>query len=121
MDGMIEIGRTAEDRARHYLENKGYEFLQSNYRTKLGELDLVMRKDEYVVFVEVKSRKSNDFGFPQEFVMRKKQQKIARTALMFIKARRLQGAAFRFDVIALGETGLEHFENAFTPSTMYTL
>jgi putative endonuclease len=116
-------GRRGEAQARAFLEKKGYAFVCANYRTKMGELDLVMRKGDCVVFVEVKKRSRSDYGLPQEFVTAAKQLKVVKTALLYIKLKRLVGLNFRFDVVAIGEDDrIEHIENAFTaPPGKYTL
>ncbi|MBI4395692.1 MAG: YraN family protein [Elusimicrobia bacterium] len=118
----IEKGRDGEDRARSYLESKGYRFLCANYRTRLGELDLVMRHKDTIVFVEVKARRDASFGAPQEAVTFAKQRKMIRVGLEYAKARRCQGTPFRFDVVALTPDGIEHIENAVDASAGgYTL
>jgi putative endonuclease len=116
-------GRNGEARARTFLEKKGYAFLCANYRTKMGELDLVLRKGDTVVFVEVKKRSRSDYGLPQEFVNSAKQEKVVKAALHYIKLKALAGQNFRFDVVAIGEDDrIEHIENAFTaPPGKYTL
>lgn len=118
----IEKGRKGENLARSILISKGMELLRANYRTRLGELDLVMRDGETVVFVEVKNRKDLAFGAPQESVTRAKQRRMVKTALWFLKERRLAGAPCRFDVVSLGPDGADHIPNAFQPeSGNYTL
>lgn len=121
--GRHSRGDAGEARARAFLESKGYRFVCANYRTRLGELDLVMRHREVLVFVEVKKRSRSDYGLPQEFVNLPKQVKVVKTALHYIKAHALAGNLLRFDVVAIGEDEkIEHIENAFTaPPGKYTL
>ena len=117
----IERGRLGEDRARAHLESKGYRFREANYRARLGELDLVMEDGEVIVFVEVRTRRSADFGLPQETIGFRKRQRVVRTALDYLKARRLIGKDLRFDVVCIGPAGLEHIPNAFGAERSYTL
>lgn len=110
---LLEKGRSGETRARAYLESKGYRFLEANFRTRLGELDLVMRHRDAVVFVEVKLRQNAAFGSPQGAVTFSKQKKIIKAALEYAKARGLEKSPLRFDVVSIGPQGVEHLENAF--------
>lgn len=117
-----DAGKAAEDRAREFLAAKGYRFLDANYRTPQGELDLVMERGDAVVFVEVKARGSEAYGRPYETVTRAKQEKLARAAMSYVKLRNLAGRPLRFDIVSLGPSGLEHLENAFVPQAgRYTI
>ncbi|HOW27659.1 MAG TPA: YraN family protein [Elusimicrobiota bacterium] len=118
-----QVGDGGERRAKAYLEDKGLECLASNYRTRWGELDLVMRDGGAVVFVEVKTRRSTAYGSPQEAVHSSKQGRMLKAALMFIKDRRLAGQDYRFDVVAVNPDGsIEHLPDAFSPdSAEYTI
>jgi putative endonuclease len=113
-------GKSGEDQARAFLERRGYRFLAANFRTRLGELDLVMRQKDAVVFVEVKSRQSNDFARPYEAVTLYKQRRLAKAAVEFLKSQGLTKSACRFDVVSIGPDGIEHLENAFETAG-YTL
>ncbi|MGQ0645274.1 MAG: YraN family protein [Elusimicrobiota bacterium] len=121
MFGTHEKGRSGEDAARAHLERKGYKFLRANYRARTGEVDLVMERDDTVVFVEVKARGSAAFGGAAEAVTAAKQARVAKAALHYIKENNLAGRSFRFDVAAVGPDGVEHIENAFEAGTPYTL
>jgi putative endonuclease len=116
-------GAFGEARARAFLEKKGYRFLDGNFLTKFGEVDLVMRQGDCVVFVEVKRRGRSDYGLAQEFVDAKKQAKVVKAALAYVKLKDLGNSALRFDVVALGENdAIDHIENAFAPPPgRYTL
>lgn len=115
-------GRDAEDMARRFLESKGLRFLEANFRTPLGEVDLVMRDVETLVFVEVRERKNESYGRGFETVTRPKQEKIARAALAYVKAKNEARSPMRFDVVSLGPTGIDHIPNAFVPPAgRYTL
>lgn len=91
------IGDAGERAAVEYMKNNGFEIVETNYSSKYGEIDIVARIDEYVVFVEVKSRKSSAFGEPREFVDCRKQAKIKKTAYKYIDERKVLSPV-RFDV-----------------------
>jgi putative endonuclease len=110
-----DAGRRAEAEARAFLEKKGYAFLDANVRTPMGEVDLVMKDKETVVFVEVRERTNESFGRGFETVTAAKQAKVAKAALAYVKEKRLAGSPLRFDVVSLGPRGLEHIPNAFVP------
>jgi len=116
-----EHGRAGEETAQAFLVKKGYKPVARNFRTRLGELDLVMRDGATFVFVEVKARRDESFGSPFEAVGGRKQGRVTRAALEYIKQNRLEGAPFRFDVVAVGPKGVEHIENAFDAAGVYTL
>jgi len=78
------LGQLGENLAAGCLEADGYEILERNYRCPYGEIDLVARKDGYLVFVEVKTRRSRAFGEPAEAVSRSKQKKIRLTAATYL-------------------------------------
>lgn len=113
----MELGRLGERLARSYLEEKGYTVLSQNYRTKLGEIDLVVKKNETIIFVEVRTRSSAVYGTPQESIDRYKQEKLIRLALQFCAHHYLYSQDLRFDVIAItlqdNEPKIEHIPNAF--------
>ena len=110
-----EQGRAAEDRARAFLEQKGFRLLEANHRTPLGEVDLVMNDGETLVFVEVRERRNESFGRGFETVTPVKQAKIAKAALAYAKMKKATGSPLRFDVVSLGPRGVEHIPNAFVP------
>lgn len=98
----IVIGNKTENLAREYLIKSGMEFIQSNFRLKLGEIDLIMIDNGILVFVEVKYRKNNNFMDPFESVNLSKQKKIKKAALIFIQNNyKYQNHICRFDVITL--------------------
>lgn len=86
----------------------------------MGEVDLILEQKETIVFVEVRERKSTSFGTPAETVTRKKQARIAKAALMFLKAKGLTRRPLRFDVVSVQSGTISHIENAFAPPG-YTL
>jgi putative endonuclease len=117
-----ELGRFGEERAARYLRLHGYRIVETNYSCRLGEIDLIARKGRYLVFVEVKLRKSGDFAAAREFVTRGKQQRILSTASVYLAQNETELQP-RFDVIEIyapqGEKGkitINHIEDAFDAS-----
>ena len=94
------LGDWGERIAVNYLMKQGYEILDRNYKTKLGELDIVAKEGDIIVFVEVKTRSSRSFGLPQEAVNFKKQNKIMRMALQYLQDHKLAGS-WRIDVVGI--------------------
>jgi putative endonuclease len=99
-----KIGNQAEEIALQYLQKYGLTLLDKNYTTRLGEIDIIMldKANDTLVFVEVRYRANNSFGTSVETVIRSKQQKIIRTALLFLQAQqKYQDFVCRFDVIGI--------------------
>lgn len=111
------LGRRGEALASRYLQAQGYQILETNYRALRGEIDIIARKRGEIVFVEVKSGRSKDFGPPLERVDLRKQRQIAKVAQAWLQARDLDEVPCRFDVLSITEKGktteIEHIENAF--------
>jgi putative endonuclease len=109
------LGAEAEAKAADFLRDKGYEIIQSNYRYRRGEIDIIAKHSGLLIFVEVKARKSNRFGEPESFVDSKKHKMIIETADQYINENNWQ-RDIRFDVISVcsGEQeSIEHFPDAF--------
>lgn len=111
------MGKWGEAQAGVYLRKKGYELLAANYRSRFGEIDIIAKKDSFVVFVEVKQRKNDVFAQAQEAVTYKKQQRIKATAELWLSTEDSQLQP-RFDVIEVyggmnTEPKINHIENAF--------
>lgn len=85
MKNTKKIGDRGERVAREYLQKKGYKFLNANYRNRYGELDLVMKDKDVVVFVEVKTKSGDSFGKPEEMVSRWKLNQIKRMGVSWIQ------------------------------------
>jgi len=113
----ICLGREAEEVAATFFRKRGYDILETNYRTPVGEIDLIVRKGEVIVFVEVKARGSSAFGGPEDAVTPAKQDKIRRTARWYLMEKAPQDIDFRFDVLAFrvrdGRTTINHIVSAF--------
>lgn len=106
-------GFGGEELARKYLEAKGYTWVASNFSTRLGEVDLVMKVKSTLVFVEVKRRQNDRFGAPEEAVTKTKRDHMIKGALAYLQELGLQDQRVRFDVVSLGPNGIRHFPNAF--------
>ena len=114
------LGPWGEGQAADYLRRKGYTLVAANYRCRFGEIDLIVRNRRYLVFVEVKLRKSAGFAQAREFVDFRKQQRIRATASMYL-SRYPTSLQPRFDVIEIyAPQGMEtkkltinHLEDAF--------
>ena len=99
MDLRRLFGNTAEDLAAQYLRAKGYAILKRQYRTKFGEIDLVARLGDEIVFVEVKARKGTGFGHPEESVTETKLEKISAAGHQYLS--KYPAESFRIDVISI--------------------
>lgn len=108
-----EKGRMGEKIAVKYLRSRDFDIISTNYRTSFGEIDIIARDKEYIVFIEVKFRKRSEYGFPRESVGKFKQKNIVKTAYNFIMENNLSNIDFRFDVIEILDGFVEHIENAF--------
>lgn len=115
------LGDEGERLAARYLRRQGYKILARRYRTAMGEIDLIARDGACIVFVEVKTRRSDAAGQPHEAVDAYKQAQLTRLALAFLKRYRLLEQAARFDVISIvwegtgSEPQIVHYRNAFEP------
>lgn len=111
-----EVGKEGEDAAVRFLINKGYEILFRNYIAEKAEVDIIALKDGILVFVEVKTRSSLDYGSPQDFVTNKKIKLMIKAANIFINNFDRTEEA-RFDIIGIHKRGndfdIEHIEDAF--------
>jgi len=115
-DPRIGKGQTGEDLAVCYLENQGYTIVERNYRKRIGEIDIIARDGECLVFIEVKTRSNRRFGSPFDAVDFRKQQQISRVALAFMTQHRFGEVPVRFDVIGVHleeSPRVELIKNAF--------
>ncbi len=108
------IGGQYEQMAGAYLKGLGYQILQYNYRCRLGEIDLIARKDGYLIFCEVKYRTGERSGDPTEAVDAKKQRRISNGALHYLMEHGLTDVPCRFDVISICGDEIRHIPNAFS-------
>jgi putative endonuclease len=117
------LARTGEDAAAHSLASKGYTILHRNIRFPEGELDIVAKWEKTLVFIEVKTRETTQFGQPHQFVSVKQQRRQAAMASRFMSLCQLQRISVRFDVVSVvippGQPPkIEHIENAFLVKDM---
>jgi len=112
-----KLGREGESMAARYLKKHGYKILEQNYRTPLGEIDIIAKEKKTIAFVEVKTRSAGYFGGPKSAVTLKKQRKISMVALTYLKATAQVDTKARFDVIAITsfpeDSKIELIKNAF--------
>jgi|SRR3954469_3781246 putative endonuclease len=116
------LGQRGEDAAARFLKRQGLRIIERGYDSPLGEIDIIAVDDRTIVFVEVKTRTSNDAGGPTEAIDSNKQRRMTQSALAYLKSKRLLQNAARFDVVAVTwpvgarEPAIEHYKNAFAPT-----
>ena len=116
----IERGRTAEDEVLIFLSAQGLTLVDRNYSCARGEIDLIMRDESYLIFVEVRYRHHKEFGHGIETVSKSKQQRIIHTALHYLQKNKLLDKEFcRFDVVGINPNlptaeKFQWIKNAFT-------
>ena len=113
----LDLGKEGEDLALRKLESIGYRCIERNYRCALGELDLVARDGETLVFIEIKTRKGKSLDYAKEAVHARKQRQISKVALAYMKRNGCEEAKARFDVVVIHQKGpdkhIEVIRNAF--------
>ena len=113
----INLGKNGEEVAASYLRGKGMRILVRNFRDKSGEIDIIAKDRDTYVFVEVKTRRTDHFGTPEESVTHRKQQQIIRVARSYLAKHQLFEAPARFDVVAIlinsGVPQINHLVSAF--------
>lgn len=111
-----DLGIKGENIACNYLENKGYQILEKNYRYKKSEIDIIALQDNCIVFVEVKTRRNAIFDIPENAITRKKMDKLQEGALYYIEMNNISNE-LRFDIITIitenNQVEINHIENAF--------
>jgi putative endonuclease len=117
-DNHQDLGKIGETIASNYLEKNGYTILAKNYRRKFGEIDIIARERDYLVFIEVKTRATASHGHPLEAVTFKKQKQISKVAQCYLAENNLFDTAARFDVVSVTLTqnkqvNVEVVSNAF--------
>ncbi len=118
-----DLGRIGEELAAGFMQQKGYQILDRNYRFKKAEVDIVAFSMEpaELVFIEVKTRSTNDFGYPEEAISTTKLQRIFQVADAYIYEKRMTTVPIRFDVIAISmelpeHPLIHHIEDAYRPT-----
>jgi putative endonuclease len=113
------LGDAGEDAAAEYLSSCGYEILERNYRTRSGEIDLIVKKENIIAFCEVKSSAFAGPINPEFRVDRRKQIKLTKTAQQYVLDRNPTVDTYRFDIVSVqkkqGRLLIQHFENAYWP------
>jgi len=112
-----KFGEKGEELAVRRLKKSGYKIIETNYRNPLGEIDIIAKEGDTIVFVEVKSRRSIRFGNPKQAITVRKQKKISMVALCYLKATGQGAARARFDVVTVisnqDKPQVEIIKNAF--------
>jgi len=93
------LGKNGEEAAEEYLKKKGYNIIERNFRSKVGEIDIIALDENYIVFIEIKTRSNVEYGLPSEAVTERKIKHIYRTAQYFLYSRNLENENARIDVI----------------------
>lgn len=113
----LQTAILGENAAALHLSRKDYRILHRNFRSKSGEIDIICENNGVIIFVEVKTRRSDKYGMPSEAVNYRKQQKIIATAMLYLNEQCLYGRSFRFDVVEVfinqGIIKYNHILNAF--------
>ena len=113
----LSLGKMGEELAVTQLRTMKYQILERNYRCLLGEMDIIAREKGSLVFVEVKTRATKDFGGPAAAVHERKQRQLSRIALLYLNHKKIRDVPARFDVVAVDLSGtkprIEVIQNAF--------
>ena len=115
------LGAWGENLAVNYLRKQGLKIVEQNFRTPVGEIDIIARDKSFLIFIEVKTRRSTAFGTPQEAVGLRKQRQITRTAQWYLQNNKNVKLQPRFDVVAIlcqsdGLAQINHLPDAFSLS-----
>ena len=115
MENKRAIGKKKEELAERYLRSQGYEILEKNFYSHAGEIDIIARDGEYLVFIEVKYRRSLAQGYAAEAVNTRKQQRIYRAATYYLykKGYPVDATPCRFDVVSIQGEQIAVIKNAF--------
>jgi putative endonuclease len=113
-----QFGNRGEDIAAEFLEGKGYEIIERNYHYGHGELDIIAKDEEILVFVEVKTRKNLEFGPPELAITKAKQRQVRKVAEAYMVEKKITDTDVRIDVVAILiqknlPPKITHIENAF--------
>lgn len=113
----LRFGRKSEKRAARYMESKGYRIIEMNYRCRFGEIDIIARSSDILVFCEVKARSNRTFGTALEGITGAKVRKIRKTAEYYLMTKKLKNIDCRFDAVTVDQSGsktvIEIIPNAF--------
>jgi putative endonuclease len=113
----LDLGRRGEALALKKIKSFGYQCIATNYRCSLGEVDLIAKDGDTIVFIEIKTRKGRSLGYAKEAIHEKKKRQLSKVALAYLKNNGLFGSKARFDVVAIqvgaGRAEIELVKNAF--------
>ncbi len=117
-DPRQSLGRRGERAAERVLRRAGMRILHRRFRLRIGEIDLIAAQGQRIVFVEVKTRRGRGYGFPAEAVNRRKRERMAQIAAVYLQRRGWSGRPCRFDVVQVfveadGSERVDHIEDAF--------
>ena len=107
------LGRIGENKATNHLKKLGYTILDRNFTTRVGEIDIIASDGEFIVFVEVKTRKDDSFGAPSEAVTKQKMVKYYKVATEYLIKNAIDNLPVRFDVIEVEKGKINHIIDAF--------
>ena len=108
-----EIGKTGEIKAAKYLESMGVNILERNYQNRFGEIDIIGKEGNILLFIEVKYRKNESFGYPLESIGYFKRERIKKLARYYLNEKRHYGAMVRFDCIGIIGDSIYWVKGAF--------
>lgn len=114
------LGSQGEQWAASYLSKNKYKIIQKNFKTRIGEIDIIAMDKEYIVFIEVKTRTNDNFGLPCQAVDYRKQITIGKVAALYLVNNKLQNESCRFDIIEVcvdenNKHTISHIKDAFQP------
>lgn len=119
------LGKTGEGLAEGFLKKNGYKILARNFKTKIGEIDIIAIDKDTISFVEVKTRQTDRFGLPQEAISSFKQRQISKAALAYLKDNNLLNKKARFDVVSIilsqDSPRMDLIKNAFELEDSYVI
>jgi putative endonuclease len=121
-----EVGKLGEKVAQKFLRKRGYRIRETGFRCHRGEIDIIAQKKDYLVFVEVRTKSSLDFGTPEESITQTKKERIIASALTYTSTHQNLPSLWRIDVVAIelddkGQTKrIEHIENAIEQGPPFT-
>jgi putative endonuclease len=111
------LGKYGEDAAARFLQDRGYTILERNWRCEIGEIDLIAKHKNQLVFIEVKTRSGNGFGHPFESVTKTKVSRMRRLAAAWVAINNLQSSSLRLDAISVlvrsGHVAIEHLKQVY--------
>jgi len=117
-DKRHQFGKDSEQLAVEYLQKNGYMIIQRNYRTRGGEIDIIAKENNTLVFIEVKSRTTTRYGHAIQSLTRQQQKRLSKTALTYLHQHKMKNQSARFDVVAIQKneyagTEIRLIKNAF--------